>query len=96
MVAVIEEKELLEILPPQAMILDKNAFETQLSQNPVVFFGSGAEKWEKIVDSPNAIFGLQQNMIQSFAMLAWKDFESKNWADPVYSEPVYLKEFFSY
>jgi tRNA threonylcarbamoyladenosine biosynthesis protein TsaB len=87
---------LLTILPPQAMILDKTAFESGLAGNPIVFFGTGAEKWEKIMDSSNALFMPQPGLIQSFAKLAQIDFDSKTWADPVYAEPVYLKEFFSY
>src|SRR5450432_4887771 len=88
--------QLSTLLPPQALILDKTAFEIPLSENPIVFSGSGAAKWEKIADSPNALFIPQQNMIQAFATLSHRDFTSKTWADPVYSEPVYLKEFFSY
>ena len=88
--------ELIELIMPKAMILDKTAFESELSQNPIIFFGSGAEKWRKIADSSNALFQPQPNMIQSFARLAQQDFDSKTWADPVYAEPVYLKEFFSY
>jgi tRNA threonylcarbamoyladenosine biosynthesis protein TsaB len=88
--------DLTEILPPQAQILDKNAFETVLSQNRVLFFGSGAAKWKEITESPGAIFKLQPDIVQAFASLAQLDFDSGNWADPVYSEPVYLKEFFSY
>jgi len=88
--------QLSTILPPQALILDKTAFELQLAKNPIVFFGSGAAKWEKISNSPNALFWPQQSIIQAFARLAHRDFTSKIWADPVYSEPVYLKEFFSY
>jgi tRNA threonylcarbamoyladenosine biosynthesis protein TsaB len=88
--------DLQEILTPQAMILDKTSFEIQLSKNPILFFGSGAAKWEKIVQSSSAIFESQISIIQAFALLAQKDFISRNWADPVYSEPVYLKEFFSY
>jgi len=84
------------VLPPQALILDKTAFENTLSRDRIVFSGSGAAKWEKITNSPNAFFIPQQNMIQAFATLAHRDFTSKAWADPVYSEPVYLKEFFSY
>jgi tRNA threonylcarbamoyladenosine biosynthesis protein TsaB len=85
-----------EILAPKALILDKTAFESELTADPIVFFGSGAEKWKKITDSPNAIFQPQPDLIQSFAKLAWQDFSSRTWADPVYAEPVYLKEFFSY
>jgi len=88
--------DLTEILPPQALILDKNSFEKELTDNPIVFFGSGAVKWKEICISPAAIFEPQPAIIHSFAQLARQDFIIKNWADPVYSEPVYLKEFFSY
>jgi tRNA threonylcarbamoyladenosine biosynthesis protein TsaB len=85
-----------EILPPQALILDKTSFETELSQNAVLFFGSGREKWEKISNSKSAIFESQYDIIQAFVMLTQQSFDSGKWSDPVYSEPVYLKEFFSY
>ena len=81
---------------PQSLILDKNSFETWLSENLIIFFGSGAEKWKKISQSPSAIFELQPNIVQAFALLAQDDFMSESWADPVYSEPFYLKEFFTY
>ncbi len=88
--------QLSTILPPQALILDKSAFESELARDPIIFFGTGAEKWKKISDSPNALFRPQPDLIQAFATLAQRDFDSKTWADPVYAEPVYLKEFFSY
>ena len=88
--------QLSTILPPQAMILDKTAFETELAGDPIIFFGTGAEKWKKITNSSNAIFQPQPDLIQAFAKLAQQDFDSRTWADPVYAEPVYLKEFFSY
>ncbi len=87
---------LTEILHPQALILDKTAFEWQLAEKPILFFGSGAAKWKEIINSSNALFEPQQSTIQAFAMLARHDFSAGRWADPVYSEPVYLKEFFSY
>lgn len=87
---------LTELLPPQALILDKTSFETELSKNPIIFFGSGAEKWEQISISPNAVFEPQHDVIHAFAALTQHDFLLKNWADTIYSEPVYLKEFFSY
>jgi tRNA threonylcarbamoyladenosine biosynthesis protein TsaB len=78
------------------MILYKNAFETWLSENLIIFSGSGADKWKKISESPSAIFELQPTIIQAFAKLAQEDFTAANWADKVYSEPFYLKEFFTY
>jgi len=91
-----EFQDLQELLPPHALILDKNAFEGPLSRNPIIFFGSGSAKWEKTVESPMAIFYPQQSIMQAFARMSQEDFQSRNWADPVYAEPVYLKEFFSY
>jgi tRNA threonylcarbamoyladenosine biosynthesis protein TsaB len=67
-----------------------------LSRGSIIFFGTGAEKWEKINTSPNAIFASQPNTIQAFADLAYRDFLEQKWADTIYSEPVYLKEFFTY
>jgi tRNA threonylcarbamoyladenosine biosynthesis protein TsaB len=87
---------LKEILPPQALILDKNAFEMSLAKNTIIFFGTGAEKWKKITESSSAIFKAQPSTIQAFATLAQQDFSLNNWADPIYSEPIYLKEFFTY
>ena len=78
------------------MILDKSAFESELGGDRIIFFGTGAGKWEKIADSSNALFQPQPNLIQAFAKLAQSDFDAGIWADPVYAEPVYLKEFFSY
>jgi tRNA threonylcarbamoyladenosine biosynthesis protein TsaB len=87
---------LIEILQPQSMILDKNAFEMALSKNHIIFFGSGAEKWKQITASSSAIFEPQPDIIQAFANLARQDFISGKWADLVNSEPIYLKEFFTY
>jgi hypothetical protein len=89
-------RQLSTIVPPKAMILDKTSFESELLIDPIIFFGSGAEKWKKMIDSPNALFLPQPYLIQAFAKLSQADFDSSFWADPVYTEPVYLKEFFSY
>ncbi len=90
------DAEGLELMAPRALILDKNAFEQELFRNPIIFFGSGAEKWEKIHTASQAAFLPQPDGKQSFAKLAQDNFDQKNWSDPIYSEPLYLKEFFSY
>jgi tRNA threonylcarbamoyladenosine biosynthesis protein TsaB len=85
-----------ELLSARAMILDKNSFEQEFSRNKVIFFGSGANKWEKINQAIQAIFLSQPDNKQAFAKLAQRKFDKKEWSDPIYSEPLYLKEFFSY
>jgi tRNA threonylcarbamoyladenosine biosynthesis protein TsaB len=90
------QADMVEILPSQALILDKTAFENTLSEKPIIFFGSGAAKWKEICSSPNALFKTQEDTIQAFASLVQRDFATEKWADLIYSEPVYLKEFFTY
>ena len=71
-------RQLSTVLPPQALILDKSAFESELTGDPIIFFGSGAEKWKKITDSPHALFQPQPSLIQAFAKLAQSDFDARN------------------
>ena len=94
--SVIDPGGLTEIISPQAMILDKNAFDSYLSGNRIIFSGTGADKLEKMINSGQAIFKSQNSIIQSFATSSQLDFDAGKWADPVFSAPVYLKEFFSY
>ncbi len=88
--------DLIELLPPQAMILDKKSFEEWLTKYYIVFFGSGLKKWAGIKDDPELFMLPQLDIKEAFATLSQQDFASGKWADPVYAEPIYLKEFFSY
>ena len=85
-----------EIIEPQALILDKSSFEKELNSKTIVFFGDGAGKWEKICPSNHAQFIQQPPVLHYLAQLAGESFVSGRFADPVYAEPVYLKEFFTY
>jgi tRNA threonylcarbamoyladenosine biosynthesis protein TsaB len=85
-----------ELLVARALILDKNSFEQELSRDRIIFFGSGAQKWEKMYQADRAVSIAQPDDKQSFAELAQQKFDRKDWSDPIYSEPLYLKEFFSY
>jgi tRNA threonylcarbamoyladenosine biosynthesis protein TsaB len=86
----VEGKVLLE---PCALILDKTSFDPYLAENKVIFAGSGAEKWEGVTDSPQAIFIAQPDVIQSFAEIVQRKSAAQQWADAFYAEPIYLKEF---
>jgi tRNA threonylcarbamoyladenosine biosynthesis protein TsaB len=85
--------DMQEILAPRALILDKTSFEEELSRGKVIFAGSGSEKWREMTPSPHAIFSGEPNIDEDFARLSARDFEVKKWADPIYAEPIYLKEF---
>ena len=77
-----------------ADIIDSNSYTTILDQQPVYFFGNGAEKCKTTLSHPNARFidnmvPLAENMIY----FAEKAFADNNFVDVAYFEPFYLKEF---
>jgi tRNA threonylcarbamoyladenosine biosynthesis protein TsaB len=83
------------ILKPAAVILDENMFNQYLSDHRVIFSGSGSLKLEKILHHSNAIFLNAQHSAADMVMLSIKAFGNKHFADIAYSEPFYLKEFFT-
>ncbi len=88
--------EMKEMMPPQAIILDKTSFEEFLRGNRMVFSGGGAAKWKELSHSANAEFYPQNDVTESFARISHQYFLEKKWLDLAYSEPVYLKEFFTH
>jgi tRNA threonylcarbamoyladenosine biosynthesis protein TsaB len=88
--------DMQEIQAPCALILDKTSFEEWLGGNRILFTGSGSEKWKGITASPQALFMNQKPVIQSFAHISQRYFLEKRWTDLVFSEPIYLKEFYTH
>jgi tRNA threonylcarbamoyladenosine biosynthesis protein TsaB len=85
-----------ELLAPSAVIVTEEFLQEQLSQNAIVFFGNGADKWQKIAVNANAYF-LPQLPIPSAALstLSYQVFLQNDFADLAYSEPFYCKEFYN-
>lgn len=77
-----------------ADIISLDSYSKQLADQPVYFFGNGAEKCKSTLTHPNArfienIFPVAENMIP----LAVEVFNRNQFADVAYFEPFYLKEF---
>ncbi|MDR1682359.1 MAG: tRNA (adenosine(37)-N6)-threonylcarbamoyltransferase complex dimerization subunit type 1 TsaB [Candidatus Symbiothrix sp.] len=88
------DNELNEIRPAEAEIIDENSFKKYLEKQPVIFFGSGADKCRDLIQSPNAHF--IDNIIptaEAMIPLSDKAFADKAFVDVAYFEPYYLKEF---
>lgn len=87
--ATLEEKQ-----PVEPVILEANSFRETLQENKVIFFGSGAAKFQEILaPNPNALF--LKSVIpsaQSVAALAWPKLEAGHYEDVAYYDPFYLKE----
>ena len=85
--------DLTTALAPCAMVLDEHSFAEQLMQHKIIFFGSGAVKWQSICKNPNALFANVSNPANAMAALSNTYFKKQAFADLAYSEPLYLKEF---
>ncbi len=77
-----------------ADIIDENSYADILNQHHVVFFGNGAEKCKKAIQSPNAqfiddILCSAEHMVE----LSYKAYQNKQFEDVAYFEPFYLKDF---
>ncbi len=86
--------ELQEVSPIEPIVLDAQTFENKLATQPVIFFGSGAQKFRELVgDNPNALF--VDNILPSaktIGMLAFDKYAQKAFEDVAYYEPFYLKD----
>lgn len=85
-----------ELLPPCAMILDKDSFSEWLTERKILFFGSGSAKWQQLVQHDHAVFDNISYTPQDIAAVAGAAFAQQAFSDLAYSEPVYLKDFYSY
>ena len=86
-----------EIMPPKALILDENSYKKELNNQFIIFFGSGSDKWKHLcIDNQGVYREGVLPIMQSLAKLAAARFSRQSFDDLAYTEPVYLKEFYSY
>lgn len=80
--------------PVTAKIIDETSFAEQLAEQPVYFFGNGADKCREHIQHPNAHFLEGVIPLASWMFpLAEKAFAQQDFKDVAYFEPFYLKEF---
>lgn len=84
-----------ELIAPCALILEENSFSAWLNKHEIIFFGSGSNKWKELVKNDNAIFKDIFYTVQDIAFIADNMFKQDVFSDLAYSEPVYLKDFYS-
>lgn len=88
------DHELREILPVEPVILQKDSLADRLTEQKIVFFGSGAAKWRELLgDHPKALFVEEVIPNAKFiGQLAWPKYQAAQFEDVAYYEPFYLKE----
>ena len=90
------DRALKEVRSINADIVENNTYDDILAQQPVYFFGNGAEKCHEVLTHHNAhiiegIVPLAKNMYP----LAEKRMANEQFEDLAYFVPFYLKDFFA-
>lgn len=83
------------IAPPHNRILDDKSFADLLANHSITFFGNGSEKWKEQGSHANAYFASIDFSAKDMIDLAAASYAQKSFTDLAYSEPLYVKEFFT-
>jgi len=86
-----------EVLAPTNLVLDPESLSEHLAHQPVLFFGSGAAKFQALAGPhPNAVFlpHVQPSAV-SVGELARAAYQHQAFQDVAYYEPFYLKEVYT-
>lgn len=89
------DNKLKEVMPPCAMILDGTNFDQLLANHKMIFSGNGSMKLKQVLSHPNASFSEKVSTAEDMVHLAGQYFLEKRFANLAYTEPLYVKEFYS-
>lgn len=83
------------VMEPTPLQLNENSYGEILGQSPVIFSGSGVTKAKNIILHPNAIFSEKEYPVNALFQVALQKWKDKIFADVAYSQPNYLKAFYT-
>lgn len=83
------------LIPPTAMVLNEQSFETELKNNIIIFNGNGHLKLKQVLNNTNAVFTSVNYNFSTIITAAENKYTQSSFADIAYSEPFYIKEFYS-
>ena len=89
------DQQMIEIEAPCAIELSQDLFVNRMLKNSLYFFGNGALKWKMICSNENAHFITVENNNMIVSTLAYQYLRKNQFANLAYSEPAYIKDFFS-
>jgi tRNA threonylcarbamoyladenosine biosynthesis protein TsaB len=89
------DKKLNIIKEPCALILEPQSYDLLLTNDPVYFFGNGAEKWKNFCSHKNARFIEISKKNEAICQLSFQKLVQQSFVQTAYAEPLYIKEFYS-
>lgn len=93
--AAIYDKKLKEIKAPHSLIIDGTSFLEILHEHKVLFCGDGSTKLQTILHHHNIAYSTTAANAKHLVQIAFNRFESHDFADLAYAQPMYVKEFYS-
>jgi tRNA threonylcarbamoyladenosine biosynthesis protein TsaB len=89
------QPDLKMVIEPHSLILSTHSFEDLLKRQKILFLGNGSKKFQQICQNNNAIFNKLPLNPAAFSTLTYSNFIGNSFAVIAYTEPLYLKEFFT-
>lgn len=93
--AAIYDKNLNELVPPEALILDPATYHSYISAYTVCFIGSGSRKLQGLIQSQHAVFEDIPFSVTDMSVLSYNRYKLQDFASLAYAEPLYIKEFYT-
>ena len=88
-------QSLEEVTKATNLILEEDSFTNYLQENTITFFGNGSEKARSIIQHSNATFASVATSAANMVSIAHTKFDTEQFSELAYSEPVYIKDFHS-
>ncbi len=89
------DKDLVEKIPPHALVLDEKSVTFLLPPNKILFCGNGIGKLKPLIPGSHAAFSNSVADASHLAQLSSPLFLNEQFAELAYTEPFYLKDFYS-
>ena len=90
------DKQLHGVTDPAAVILEPGKFDQLLEKNRIIFSGNGSLKWKNLCTHTHAVFaGEVDTTAMDMAALSYVYYKQNKFADLSYTEPFYIKDFYS-
>ena len=91
----IYDHDLQCITAPSAVVIDDSFHAVTLEKQPILFFGSGAEKLKPLVSSDHAFFTEETDSYHALCKFSYEKYLLNQFANLAYTEPFYLKAFYT-
>jgi tRNA threonylcarbamoyladenosine biosynthesis protein TsaB len=80
---------------PHSLILDAESYCNLLTNNTVIFFGNGSEKWGKLCGNKNGRFMTIAKKTEAINQLSFQMLAKQSFTPVESADPLYIKEFYT-